>query len=382
MTKRVLFYAQHLFGIGHVRRAATVARAMAAEGLAVNVVLGGIEDRGADFAGCTRTYLPPVHAADASFRVLLDEDGTPIDDAFRDGRMARLLAEFEAFQPDVVLVELFPFGRRKFRFELLPLLDAARAAERRPRIASSVRDVLVIKSKRVPEMVDTALSRFDAVLVHGDPSLIPFEATFPAMDAVRHLVRYTGYVVESHDIPDWAEAGRGEVIVSVGGGRTGAPLLRAALEARAMTRAADKVWRLLCGPNLPADVLAEITAAAPPGITVEGMRSDFAILLRNCDLSISQGGYNTTMDVLSANTRAVIVPFEEWEESEQTFRARLLARRNLIRLVEAADLTPQTLANAVDQALTEPPPSDSGIDFSGAATTARLVAALAAGDAP
>jgi predicted glycosyltransferase len=40
------------------------------------------------------------------------------------------------------VIELFPFGRRQMRFELLPLLEAARARSPRPWIISSVRDVL------------------------------------------------------------------------------------------------------------------------------------------------------------------------------------------------------------------------------------------------
>ena len=39
--KRVFFYVQHLLGIGHLKRAATLARALAAEGLQVTLASGG-----------------------------------------------------------------------------------------------------------------------------------------------------------------------------------------------------------------------------------------------------------------------------------------------------------------------------------------------------
>ena len=42
---RVLFYVQHLLGIGHLKRAATRARACAAAGLEVTVVSGGAQRR-------------------------------------------------------------------------------------------------------------------------------------------------------------------------------------------------------------------------------------------------------------------------------------------------------------------------------------------------
>ena len=41
MTPRVFFYVQHLLGIGHLRRAAVLARALAAGGFDVLLVSGG-----------------------------------------------------------------------------------------------------------------------------------------------------------------------------------------------------------------------------------------------------------------------------------------------------------------------------------------------------
>ena len=38
---RIFFYVQHLLGIGHVRRAALLARGMVERGIDVCVVLGG-----------------------------------------------------------------------------------------------------------------------------------------------------------------------------------------------------------------------------------------------------------------------------------------------------------------------------------------------------
>ena len=64
MSCRVMFYVQHLLGIGHLKRASLITRAMAAAGLDVSVVLGGREVPGVDFAGCARILLPPVHEGD------------------------------------------------------------------------------------------------------------------------------------------------------------------------------------------------------------------------------------------------------------------------------------------------------------------------------
>jgi predicted glycosyltransferase len=385
MSGRVLFYVQHLLGVGHLKRASLLARAMAAAGLDVSVVLGGPEVPDVGFDGCSRFPLPPVRAADETFAVLVDERGNPIDDAWKDGRMARLMAVFDVVQPDVLLVEQFPFGRRQFRFELMPLLEQARMSPNRPRILSSIRDVLVRKRnpQREREMVALAETWFDRILVHGDPQVIPLDASFPQAGEIAHKLAYTGYVIDPDDLEEMAkgrESGRDEVVVSVGGGAVGEPLLRTALAARPLSRLAHHVWRLVTGPNLPDSVYTELAWDLPPGVVVERWRSDLPIMLMNCVLSISQGGYNTIMDILRARARAVIVPFAAGTETEQEFRARVLEERGLVTVIDPGSFSPESLARAVDQAL-DKAPAVGLINLKGAETTARIVAEHCSGGA-
>jgi len=115
-------------------------------------------------------------------------------------------------------------------------------------------------------------------------------------------------------------------------------------------------------------------------VIVERFRNDFPSLLRNCCLSLSQGGYNTVMELLTAGARAVIVPFGAGQEIEQAMRARRLAERGLVRMVDSAALTPALLAAAIDDALARPAPSPSpsAIALDGAAAVARRLAQLVA----
>jgi predicted glycosyltransferase len=374
-----MFYVQHLLGIGHLKRASLIARAMAGAGLDVCVVLGGRDVPGIRFDGCARILLPPVRAADETFRVLLDESDAPIDDAWRDHRAARLLFEFEALRPDVLMLELFPFGRRMFSFELLPLLTAARASPEPPKIVCSVRDILARKAdpERNRKTVAFARAWLDGIFVHADPRLVTVEQSYPELTELADKLAYTGYVVEPAGPParPTSPIGADEVIVSTGGGAVGLPLLRAAIAARPLSRLADRTWRLLAGPNLADEAYAALAWSAPEGIVVERWRSDLPALLRGCAVSVSQAGYNTVMDVLAAGARAVLVPFADDAETEQTTRARLLQERGMAVCLDAARLSPEFLAAAIDKALTLTPASVE-IDVAGAETTARLVGAL------
>ena len=370
MRPTVLFYVQHLLGIGHLRRAALIARAILAAGLELRFVSGGMPAGELDIGGASLVQLPPAISADVHFSRILDEHGRAIDDAWRERRKRRLLEAFEEARPDLVLIEMFPFGRRQFAFELLPLLQTARA--RSLPIAVSLRDILVAKNRpeRIAETVALVQNHVDRVLVHGDPRLVRLDATFPAAGEIADRLVYTGYVAEA--VPPAAAEGE-EVLVSAGGGAVGGPLLRAALAARPATRLASAPWRLITGPNLPAAEFADLRAAAPAGVVIERFRPDFPALLARSRLSLSQAGYNTVMDILATGARALVLPFAEGAESEQSLRARLLAERGLLGIAEAE---PVRLAAAIDAALARPRPRPGAVDLDGAAETARQIARL------
>jgi predicted glycosyltransferase len=361
---RVFFHVQHLLGIGHIRRAAILARTLAASGFDVLLVSGGAPLK-LDLGGARLHQLPPVRARDEGLRELSQLDGAPIDESFKSERTRALLELFRGEQPDVLITEQFPFGRTQLRFELLPLLQAAHDRRPRPLIVSSVRDVVrrSASAQRVQETLEL-LRSFDTVLIHGDPKVIGFDRSFAAWDAIRDRAAYTGYVADVARAD--GAAGKDEVIVSVGGGAVGAPLIEAAAAARAKTALAGRTWRLLGGANE--------TRTTVNGMVVEPARSDFPTLLRNATLSISQAGYNTVVETLACADRALLVPFGTARETEQTDRATWLAERGLVTCLPAESLAPDALASAVARALQGPsirsfPPCD----LSGAATTAALL---------
>ena len=384
----VLFHVQHLLGIGHLTRTATLARALAGEGFEVTVASGGEPVPGIDFGRARLAQLPAARVADRRFKQLIDEHGDPTGDAWKARRRDRLLALYEELRPDFVVTELFPFGRRQLRFELLPLLDRCvedRARSGRPRIACSVRDILVEspKPERNREMLELVRRYYDRVLVHGDPRFVTFDATFPHAAEIADRIAYTGYVVARADessvrpVRNAAE-GDGEVIVSAGGGAVGGRLLEAALAARPLTPLADFGWRLLAGANLPESEFRSLASRAPDGVVVERFRPDFRTLLLGARLSISQGGYNTLMEVLDAGVRAIVVPYAGGLESEQTLRASLLAARGLVEVVGEDRLDAESIAGAVDRVLRKPPPAGlERVDTSGDMATVRALRELA-----
>jgi predicted glycosyltransferase len=378
-SNAVLVYVQHLLGIGHLMRARSIAEALAARGFDVHLVTGGMPIGGRLPHGVHTIQLPPIRVSDASFTPLRDGAFTPIDDDYRERRRALLLEVYERSRPAAVLFETFPFGRRSLRFELFPLLERIDATNPRPLVISSIREILQLapKEEREREMVDWAARWFDAIFVHGDPRFARFEDTFTFVDALTPPVHYTGFV--RNDDARAGDAGpRDEVVVSAGGGGVGIELLATALAAQRRSRFGHLTWRVLAGPNIPDAGVERLRQASGPNAIVERSRVDFAALLRRAFVSISQAGYNTTMDVMGSGARPVVVPFTGRGETEQRARGERLAAFGLAVVVDDRSLTPERLAAAVDDAGTRAGFARWDFASDGATRTAALVEELLA----
>ena len=374
MGPRVLLYAQHILGIGHLVRAARVAHAMERAGMEVTVVLGGMPVDGVDWGNARLEYLPAIRAGQGGYADLVDAEGRPVDDALRETRRDRLIGIFETVRPGVVVIEAFPFGRRAMRFELIPALEAARSWQAPPVVACSLRDILHENRKAHLNMktVDLVDRLFDLVLVHGDPQLIALGASFPETERIASKVRYTGIVAP--DAPDEPAGPAFDVVVSAGGGAVGQAVLETALEAHDLCLAREASWCFITGPNLDADTVNRLEQAVPPNAVVERFRPDFVALLQRARLSISQAGYNTAADILRAGCAAVLVPSAYQGETEQTRRAHLLEGLGLAQVVEENALSAERLARAIDRAWNRSPDRDRRVpDLDGADATARLL---------
>lgn len=374
MSLRVLIAVTHLLGAGHLTRAAALARAFAEKGHPTTLVSGGAPIRLVDLDSISLVQLPPVRILGTDFKTLLDETGAPIDDNRLDRRRSLLIETLKAVRPDIIITELFPFGRRVLADEFTALIDEARALRLRPLILCSIRDILAAaKPERVEETHARLLRDYDAVLVHGDPQLVPLEASWPVDERISPLIRYTGYVDENSDpVPGGARQG---IVVSGGSSAASLPLYRAAIAAA--HGIADRPWRILVGRGVAEDVFQTLKAQAPAHAKVERARPDFRTLLAQAELSVSQAGYNTMVDVLRSGVRPVLVPFEAGHETEQRLRAERLKDLGSAGIVPECELSPRRLAEAIRRGLSQPPSAPPRLSFDGARRSVVIAEGLA-----
>jgi len=156
----------------------------------------------------------------------------------------------------------------------------------------------------------------------------------------------------------------------------GFELLQTAIDARPLSALKNRDWLLLVGRGAAAAEFDALAEHAGAGITVEWARRDFAALLAACAVSVSQAGYNTALDTVAANARAVFVPYSRHGEAEQTLRAQKFAALGRAVTVSEDGLTAARLAAAIDRAARLDPAAAAPIRLDGAAGTVAFIEQL------
>jgi predicted glycosyltransferase len=376
---KIVIYCQHVLGIGHLFRSLEICRALSAH--EVILVTGGPQVDGPLPDHVRQVRLHDLQM-NREFKGLFSSRGdTPLE-RIKAERLQCLLGLFESEKPDVFLIELYPFGRKAFRFELDPVLHQLRHhRQTRCRVICSVRDILVEKPdalKHETRAVKTLNHYFDAVLVHADPRLAQINETFGQFDEIAIPVVYTGYIAPRPAANSAAKIRRqlhlrkdeALIIASAGSGSVGAPLLEAVMRAFDQL-AAKRPCRLkvFSGPFVQPHEFKGLQKLVGPRVTVEKFTPDFLSLLAAADLSVSMGGYNTTMNILATGVPALVWPFAQ--NREQGLRSGRLDRLGALTLLGDEDLRPGRLADLIDQKLTLAKPPTVNLDLDGAVHTAR-----------
>jgi predicted glycosyltransferase len=362
---RLLIYSQDGFGLGHQRRTTLLADEFlrACPGASALTVsdspLGKFFSSAAGHDYCKLPSVRKVGPGDwrpvslsSSFADVLDV------------RRAMLQTTVQAFRPDVVLVDHMPHGAMG---ELVPTLDRLRDEE--TEVVLGLRDILdapsVVRERWRLEGAFEALERYyDRVLVYGSSDVFDVAEEYDWPDAVRPKIHYCGYVcaAPAPEVSDSVRArhltssrGAPLVVAMAGGGADAYPLFDTLLAAVPMIQEAGPCHIVMVtGPFLPADRGRELAARAQ-GLPVDVLVSvsDPLSYAASADLVVAMAGYNTTAEILSVGTPALLVP-RSGPSSEQQMRARLFAERGWVDWLRPRDLSAETLGRAVTEALHKP----------------------------
>jgi predicted glycosyltransferase len=378
---KVLMYCQHVLGIGHLVRTAEIARALSRDA-DVTLVSGGPAVGGLPFPAAVQLIQLPAIQTDEDFGALENCGSVHTLQEIQDLRREKLVRLFDDVRPDALVIELFPFGRKHFAFELMPLLERVRSRRPETLVACSVRDILVEKADRVKheERVCGIINGFfDLILVHGDPRLVRLEETFHRVEDLDCDIRYTGFVQQDISVtPTEPVETTGPVIVaSIGSGRYREGQLLLEQTIRAATLLQEQIphrFHLFAGPFIPEAVYADLRRLGRnvQNVEIETYSPHFAEHLKRAALSISMGGYNTIMNLLAAGVPGLVYPYTASDDREQHIRGAKLERLGVIELLHPSMLTPLQLAGKILGMLAKQS-ARIAFDMDGASQTASIL---------
>ena len=351
----LLFYCQHAMGMGHLVRSLALAKALG-DRFRVVLLNGGLLPAELKLPERLEIInLPPLGLDNGR---LVSRAGEDLEKA-RTVRRDLILKTFQSLRPEALVIELFPFGRKKFEFELLPMLEASRKEIEPPLIACSLRDILVScrndQEKYEERVIAIANRYFDAVLVHADPTFASLKESLRTSARLTTAIHYTGFVTAERPQPSQPSAPRGPILISAGGGLYGGQLLRTAIDAHALlNKTHNAELKVVAGPFLPDCEWEGLRIAAAHHRGVQLVRSipDLFEELHSAWASISQCGYNTALEIVQVGLPALVVPFANGGEDEQMKRARRLEQLGAVRVLDQHEMTPERLADEMKALLT------------------------------
>jgi predicted glycosyltransferase len=371
---KIVYYCQHVLGMGHYFRSLEICKAF--RGHEVILVSGGASMNMPVPEHIREVSLPPL-SMDPDFSRLESDSDFGTVEQIKAARQQVLYDLFLCECPDIFMVELFPFGRKAFGFELIPIFDGIRQKRLCPsRVVCSLRDVLVEKKDTLTyeSRVIAALNQwFDALLIHSDAAIVKLDETFSRMTDIRIPVVYTGFVTP-RPLKNDRTAIRHKlridddsllIVASAGGGKVGFVLLNAVIRAfKNISLEADAYLQVFTGPFMESDAVRRLQEMGTDRIAVSRFTPDFPAYLSAADLSISMAGYNTCMNIMAAQVPSLVWPFSQ--NREQRLRAERIAEMGGMRILEDADLEPKHLAGLMTRNLTERTRPGYSVDLDGA----------------
>ncbi len=382
---KIIFYCQHVLGVGHFFRSLEICKAL--DKHEVIFVTGGPRPE-ITLPDHIREVRLPGLMMNPDFSELFTTEKDMSMEKVKSDRKKILLELLESENPEVFIVELYPFGRKAFNFELDPALEQVGKNKVLKKCFSicSLRDILV--EKKDPEKFENRVVKilnksFDALLVHSDPDIFPLEESFTQKNNIKIPIVYTGFVTSKP--PDDAyrmvrkrlniDSEKKMVVASAGGGKVGFPLLKATLEAAKMLKDDLSLHlEVFSGPFMSHEEYTRLKQLANEDFVVRRFTSDFLSYLAAADLSVSMAGYNTCMNILAAKIPAILWPFSQ--NREQRTRAERLAVKAPFSILTDADLNADRLALLIQEGLLHKKESTGMIDLQGSTNTARWITNL------
>ncbi len=375
---KILWYVQNVIGIGHVIRSLKICREFI--DAQITFLIGGQHFDLPKYPNINIVYLPGI-MMNETFTDIFPCDTTKTMDVTWNNRRSVLRNLLCSSSYDLIVTEIFPFGRSSVRWEVLDLLKYNRLKPKPAKVVCSLRDVLFLEhaDKDYPKyMKSYANDLYDLILVHADKQFDQFKEQVSFAHELVVPVVYTGYVVNK--MIDHSKTDIPSVCVNIGSGSVCVDLIfKSILASISLYPEFQHELHVYLGPYLSTEYRQQIVELSKNfnHIRINEFDPDFCSILKQFHLSISLAGYNTTLELLAAGIPGIVYPF--YSNHEQVERLSKLNTHNQLTVIAENELTVENLTKLMRERLSSNQEYTSRIDLSGIETTIHQLRNLIGG---
>lgn len=387
---RLMVYSHDAFGLGNIRRMLVICEHLLQEipELSILLLSGSPMLQGFRLPpGLDYIKLPCVNRGEMG-EVSAKYLGMDVEDVIR-LRSHIILSSAINFQPDLFLVDKKAYG---IKDELVPTVRYLHKSLPNTKLVLLFRDILDTPEKTIREWQKNNYYQaideyYDLLLVVGTQEIFDFIREYQLPAKIAKKVRFCGYIrrpsgrKKREMIRQKLQVKSTEklILVTPGGGEDGYQLIHTYLQALEILPKNHNLKSLIiCGPEMPLHhkQALEKIAVNNPQVMMGEFTDDLMSYIQAADAVVAMGGYNTTCEVLSAKTPAIIIPRFK-PSQEQLIRAFRMEKQGLLQAIHPNDFTPETLIHELTHLLITPY-SAPNIDLDGLPRITRQIRNLLA----
>lgn len=351
--KKLLFYSHDSYGLGNIRRMVSIATYLVSQHQDLFILLV--------------TGSPMYHA----FRTHPQIDYVKLPCLSRDAkgvyhsrlkcfdtskltslRRQLILDTFNQFKPDICLIDKKPTG---LSGELNAIFEPS-PQQNKCKFLLLLRDILDSPTKTQQiwtkhQYHSIIAEHYHEVMIVGDPNIfdLPREYDFPS--EVREKTSFCGYLINPNNSTAATPKpnSRKKIVVAVGGGDDGHFVIDRYLQSLMVDDFPAQVdHHIVLGPEMNDELAKQLTLCGQQlaNMTIERFNPNLVSLFQSADVTLSMAGYNTVCELLSTNTKAILLPRTTPVE-EQLIRAQRLAQHGYFDYLCQSKLTPESLVEKV-----------------------------------
>ena len=389
----IMLYSHDSYGLGHIRRSLEIATHLSKSIPHASLIMltGSMQAHAYELPERMEYIKLPALTKDADGQYCSRLLPHAIDITLK-LRQRIILESIRNLRPDIFLVDKAPAG---ICGELLPALQFLKTKSPSTRIVLGMRDIEDHPDHVCAEWAKSGIlpllkNTYHAIFLYGSLSIYNPVEEYKLLPSIEKKIISCGYVgrkqpdIDREDIRrELALQSDRFVLVTPGGGDDGYPLLKtyvAMLKKRFGSKRPEFDTLIVTGPLMNPRKRLHLRQAASPelGLKVTEFTPRLYEYLAAADLVVSMAGYNTVVEILTANQRGIVVP-RVHPRLEQCIRAERLAAKGLLEMIHPAKLTSTSLYRAITHSLQRPRPprsEDIGIPLDGAANVSKAMKQL------